>query len=316
MDSRTKLFFIAALTASLASTSPASAADPEVEARFKSGVELFKEADFRAALVEFRRAYEKSKNPKILYNIAQCEYQLTDYVAALATFERYLKDAASVIDHARRVEVEEELPKLRARIASVTVRTNVPGARVSIDDEPVATTPLSAPIPLNPGPHRILARKDGYAEALQRIEVAGGETPTVTLTLSELPSARTAEKPATEPESSGSALRTTGIIVGAVGLVTLGVGTAFGLSAKSKNDDAASMCSGLECRDPRALTLTDEARSQATISTFGFVAGGALLAGGVVLYLVAPKSESKTALHVAPRVGMNTAVLSLGGTFR
>lgn len=315
MQFQTKLLFISGLLAFLVSTGRAWAIDPEVEARFKNGVELFKEADFRAALVEFRRAYDKSKNPKILYNIAQCHYQLTDYVAALASFERYLKDAAPVIDHARRAEVEEELPRLRARIASLTVKTNVPGATVSVDDEAAVTTPLTAPILLNPGPHRIVVRKPGYVESSQKIEVAGGDYPTVTVELGEQPVAARSSVAPPNPNAAGGTLKTAGIIIGAAGLVTIGVGTVFGLSAKSKNDEAAGMCSGLECSTAHAITLTEEARTAATISTVGFVAGGALLAGGVVLYLLAPKGESKTALRLAPRVGPQTALLSMGGNF-
>jgi serine/threonine-protein kinase len=99
------------------------------------------------------------------------------------------------------------------------------------------------------------------------------------------------------------------------GLVSIGVGTAFGLSAKSKNDEAAGMCSGLECTDQRAITLTDDARTAATISTVGFVAGGALVVGGAALYLLAPTGESKTALRVSPRFGRQAALFSIGGNF-
>jgi PEGA domain len=314
---QTRSLFVLVMAISLMSSRVASAADPEVEARFKKGVELFKEADFRAALVEFRRAYDKSKNPKILYNIAKTEFQLTDYVAAIATYERYLAEGTSVIDKARRAEVEDELPKLRARVATATITTSVPGATVSVDDEVVGTSPLASPVLLNPGSHRIVVRKDGFVESSRRIEVAGGDFPAIDVRLTEQPAAvKKSSDTASETSGTGSMLRTTGIIVGATGLVALGIGTAFGLSAKSKNDEAAGMCTGIECRDPRALTLTDDARSAATISTIGFVAGGVLLAGGVGLFLFAPKSESKTAVRLAPRVGPQSAFLSLGGSFQ
>jgi tetratricopeptide (TPR) repeat protein len=314
---QTSSLFAVLLAASLLSSRAASANDPEVEARFKKGVELFKEADFRAALVEFRRAYDKSKNPKILYNIAKTEFQLTDYVAAIATYERYLSEGAAVIDKARRAEVEEELPKLRARVATATITTNVSGATVSIDDEVVGTTPIASPVLLNPGVHRIVVRKDGFAESLRRIEVAGGDFPAVDLRLTEQAAALgKSSDPEVKSSAPGSTLRTTGIIVGATGLVAIGIGAAFGLSAKSKNDEAADMCTGIECRDPRAITLTDDARSAATISTIGFVAGGVLLAGGAGLFLFAPRSESKTALRLAPRVGPQAAFLSIGGGFQ
>ncbi|MDF2696093.1 MAG: TonB-dependent receptor [Labilithrix sp.] len=316
MKFETRSLFVLVVAAVLMSSRVASATDPEVEARFKKGVELFKEADFRAALVEFRRAYDKSKNPKILYNIAKTEFQLTDYVAAIATYERYLTEATSVIDKARRAEVEEELPRLRARVATATITTSVPGATVTIDDEVVGTSPLASPVLLNPGGHRIVVRKEGFVESSRRIEVAGGDFPAVDLRLTEQPAVRKSSDTAPESSGAGSTLRTTGIIVGAAGLVAIGFGTGFGLSAKSKNDEAAGMCTGIECRDPRALSLTEDARSAATVSTIGFVAGGVLLASGVGLFLFAPKAESKTAVRLAPRVGPQSAFLSLGGSFQ
>jgi hypothetical protein len=45
----------------------------------------------------------------------------------------------------------------------------------------------------------------------------------------------------------------------------------------------------------------DDAKSASTISTIGFVAGGALLAGAAVLWLVAPSREPTPAAFVSPR---------------
>ena len=140
----------AALLACILATGAARAEDPEVEARFEKGVALYKEADFRSAVVEFRRAYDRSKNPKILYNIAQCEYQLTNYVAAQAAFEKYLADGGSDVPATRREDVEGELQKLKARIALVTIKVDKPGAAVTVDEMRVGVSPLPAPMRRRP----------------------------------------------------------------------------------------------------------------------------------------------------------------------
>ena len=49
----------------------------------------------------------------------------------------------------------------------------------------------------------------------------------------------------------------------------------------------------------------------ATISTVGFAAGGALLAGGLLTYLLAPKGEAQIVLGLDKRA----ALLSVGGVF-
>src|SRR5438046_1076480 len=72
---------------------PSAAAVNDAAKHFQRGVTMYTEADYRAALVEFRRAYEIAPNATVLYNIAQTYYQLQDYAGALVTFERYLAEA-------------------------------------------------------------------------------------------------------------------------------------------------------------------------------------------------------------------------------
>ena len=56
-----------------------------------------------------------------------------------------------------------------------------------------------------------------------------------------------------------------------------------------------------------------DARTAATVSTIGFIAGGTLLAGGVVLYLVAPRGSPATGLFVVPGSDGSVAGLTLRG---
>ena len=52
-----------------------------------------------------------------------------------------------------------------------------------------------------------------------------------------------------------------------------------------------------------AYALRDDASSMATISTIAFVAGGVALAGGLTLFLVAPKRSGGASAAVAPTPG-------------
>lgn len=112
--------------------------------------------------------------------------------------------------------------------------------------------------------------------------------------------------------------RTTGIVVGAVGFAGVVGSLALGAAAKSKNDAANSECSGLSCGSQRGVNDAHDAGTFATSATIAVVAGGALLAGGVVLFVVAPRSLAPAAgarWTVSPRVGAGGGVLSLSGTF-
>jgi len=48
-----------------------AAAQTEAASRFKKGLELFKDGDYQAALIELRRANELAPNYNVLYNIGQ-----------------------------------------------------------------------------------------------------------------------------------------------------------------------------------------------------------------------------------------------------
>jgi serine/threonine-protein kinase len=73
------------------------------------------------------------------------------------------------------------------------------------------------------------------------------------------------------------------------------VGAVFGLSAKSKADEANAYCDGPACDAP-GLPLRDDARTAASISTVSFVVGGIALAAGGLVFFTAPRSQSRVSL--------------------
>jgi len=175
----------------LADPGRADPRDTEAEERarkhFSRGVSLYRDGAFGGAAVEFERAYAVKPNPAVIYNIAQTALQLHDYVSARATFERYLHLGGASIDAERRAQVEAALEELRGRIGYLVVRASVDGAEVVIDDREAGRTPLSAPIPVNVGRHRLEVRTDGGRAAVRTIEIAGGEEITETFELAAPP---------------------------------------------------------------------------------------------------------------------------------
>jgi hypothetical protein len=91
-------------------------------------------------------------------------------------------------------------------------------------------------------------------------------------------------------------LAVAGLATAGAGVLSLGVTGALALAAKSKDDEASGLCDGDRCTDPRALELTDDAKGLANAATATFVVGAVLVAGGIVLWLVAPKRNPSPAL--------------------
>src|SRR2546423_5985062 len=116
----------------------------EAAKHFQRGVSLYGEADYRGALVEFKRAYALAPNVAVLYDVGETEYQLHDYAAALTTFERYLAEAGPAEAH--RAEVVATVETLRTRVGRVTIATVPAGAEVSIDDQPAGKPPFEKPV--------------------------------------------------------------------------------------------------------------------------------------------------------------------------
>jgi MYXO-CTERM domain-containing protein len=219
MSSRSR-FFIVALAAALSLAAPpvvasaqpsqpppTKAQEKEAATRFKRGLDLFKDGDYQAALIEFRRAYELAPNYNVLYNIGQVYFQLQDYPGALNALERYLNDGGDKIPKARRDDVQSDIDKLKARVATIEITTKEPGSEVSIDDVAVGKSPLAKPVMVSAGRHKISVCKAGDPCTTQVVEVASAENVKIAMdaTEKEVTPAAPAEPPAS-PEPQGSAV--------------------------------------------------------------------------------------------------------------
>jgi tetratricopeptide (TPR) repeat protein len=201
---RAALMMVLALAA-LAPGRPARAQEPrpqedpaavaEARERFAKGVQLYREGSLEASLAEFEKAAQLAPSYRLQYNIAQVQYELHNYVGAMRAYRRYLAYGGEQITSERRAKVQNELSQLEARVAQLTIKTNVPGATVAIDEVRSGTAPLPRPVLVNPGLRRISAMKTGYQVATVTVNAAGGEQIDVAL---ELP-------PITPPSVAGPA---------------------------------------------------------------------------------------------------------------
>jgi len=153
--------------------------------RFQQAVDLYREGSYEGALAEFRKAYQTSPSYRVLYNIAQTQYALHDFVGAYKSLIQYMAEGRGEISGDRLVQVDEMSAKLRERIAHLQISASVAGADIRIDDVSVGSSPLPGPVPVNVGKHNITAWKTGLPTASRTLTVAGKETVKVELTLDE-----------------------------------------------------------------------------------------------------------------------------------
>jgi hypothetical protein len=234
-----------------------------------------------------------------------------------------------------RAECEQHLVAVNSQVPTLVFEAkdaagnDLSAVTVTMDGKPLADRLEGTAISLDPGTHSFHFVSAGHAPVdksfvLQEgekgrrerivfgagVAAAGGAAIVAPVASAKGDEARPAgDADKGSASSSWGPLKTVGIVVGGVGIVGLGIGTAFGLMASSDknnaNCDAAGQCN--------AGPLSD-ARNHANVSTVGFVAGGVLLAAGVGLVVFGPKGRAGS-VQVAPAVAAGSGGIVLGGSF-
>lgn len=323
-----RLFTLAVVLASTAlattQTSSVHAADAPNKAtseagrvHFQRGVALFKDADFRAALIEFKKAYEIAPNYRVEYNIGQTCLELQDYGCALSAFQKYLAEGGSDVPAARKKEVEKEVARLSSLVAHVRIVASKEGAEISVDDVVVGRGPLSAPLLVGAGRHKFSAQLAPFLPATKVVDVASGDDIEVKLDLADpqpaavpvpvvVPApapAPTNERPApVKPTPAPEAPSRVPFYIGLTSTAVLtGATVAFGvvsLGSKSSLDDKAGQV---------GVTPAEMSSARNKVETFTLVTdvvGATAIVAGVVTtvlyFTTSPKSGSERGARLVP----------------
>lgn len=291
----------------------------QAKARFKDGNALLAAGKHEAALEQFLASRALVPSVQNTINAAVCLNQLGRLDEALDLYEEALSKFAGELTPELLSTLGPTIADLRERTSRIQVEANVAGA-LAIDDKSHGNLPLPGPVRVMPGAHTVRVTKPGYAPFEASVKVAAGATASVRATLE--PPRKRAPAPAIESASTmksaenesvdvdvddhepgnGSTQRTLAFVAGGLGVVGVGIGTYFGLRAMSKKDDYEKhQDSDGACLDMACETLSGEASSAGNASTIAFVAGGALLATGVVLYFTAAGNGDET--RAAVRIG-------------
>ncbi len=214
-------------------------------------------------------------------------------------------------------------------------------AKILVDGEPAQAPQVSGNLGyrVKAGHHTILVTAEGYADGQRDIDVdpnADDAARTFDIRLTRPVAASPApvppppptaprgphtptpqEPPTSEPSPtetkapSGFPYRPVALAAGIVGLAGVGFGLGFGASASQKKDAAACDAESRCPTDGQTDTLL-AAKNAGIASTIFVVAGGALFAGGVVLWFMKPSEKT---VSLAPDIGPGHAGLFARGQF-
>ena len=293
-----------ALLAALLATQPAraqvSAADAALaEKLFEGARDLMAKGQYAEACAKLVDSERLDPAVGTLLNLAECFEKINKTASAWATY-REAESAATRRGQQKRAQfAASRAQALAPNLAYLVVDApSAPaGLEVACDDKPLGGS-FGAALPFDAGAHKVSARAPGKKPWSTSVELVDKATVHVAVPVLEDAPPEPAPRPTVivVPRDSGpppgQAQRLTGLVAGAVGLVGVGVGSYFGLRAKSANDEAeASHCDPRFC-DAEGESLKDQARSRATVSTVAFLGGGLLLAVGAVLYFTAPRARA------------------------
>jgi hypothetical protein len=150
---------------------------------YESAKLLAQNHDFNGALAEFKHAYELSKDPRLLFNMAICQKELHHYARMRAMLEQYLRDGAQLTTAESQSAAQDALAAIKPLVASIHVTVSEEGAEVSVDGEVAGTSPLKTSVAVDLGKHTVTVKKNGFDAFEQSLDMPGGTEATVAVTL-------------------------------------------------------------------------------------------------------------------------------------
>jgi hypothetical protein len=228
---------------------------------------------------------------------------------------------------------------LDARIPKVAIAGRPAGVDVLFDGKPLVASDPTAWLGVDPGVHALVVRAAERTCTTINVTLAEAEARTIDLhdaaatcrppepvaetnqplpapppPLQPPPPARASSVSAAPPPAPSEATSTpwkwVGVAIAGAGAIGIGVAGGIALDAKSKYDGVASECPPAGC-SLAGFDARENARSQADVATAVMVVGAAALAGGALLFILAPSSGSSEAGHPVVGIGPGSVRLSV-----
>jgi tetratricopeptide (TPR) repeat protein len=313
---------VLAQTAPLADPSAPAAAEPapadsggeaattEIETarvHFQRGIEFFNDESYEAALVEFQRAYEIAPSYQILYNTGRIHVALKNYARALRDLRQYLAEGGANITDDRKAQVSELIQSLQQKVATLQIVSKIDGTLISIDDHPVGTAPIKD-LFVNPGDRRVSASKPGFLPVTVVVTVTATEARKLEIS----PTKVAQSKVVVERSNIAPVIAWT-----ATGLLTAGA-VASGIVALKAEKDLNER-KDTEIGAPKGAFDDDADKVKTWAIATDALAAGALIAGGISVYLTFFSEDAAEHAVAAPAPRLGLAVtprdIALHGTF-
>jgi hypothetical protein len=275
-------------------------------ALFDEAVALMDKGKYADACPKLVKSQAIAPSGGTLLALGECYEHTGRNASAWLAFREAAARAAAAGKKDAEVAALDRASRIAPSMSRLTVRVveaaTMQGVEVRRDGVPLKTAEIGTAAPLDPGTHLVEAVAPGHRTWSAHVVLASSGDTEVTVPALELVAPGQENTPPPAPprvvEDPGSSQRTVGVLVGAGGLALIGAGAVFGMIAGSTNADALANCNTqvepTRCNQ-QGLDLTEDARTQALLSTIFLIAGGAAVVAGGVLWLTAPVKVTPTA---------------------
>jgi hypothetical protein len=160
----------------------AEALTGDAKADYESAKVYYNDKDYPRAYLKFEAAYDKSKDARLLWNMAACQKEQRKYGKVVPLVQRYIQERGDKLTPAERAAADALLDAIRPGVTAVKVDVTEASADLFLDDEPLGQSPMAAPVLTDLGVHKLRVKKVGFDDFEQTVN-AGGEALTVLVKL-------------------------------------------------------------------------------------------------------------------------------------
>jgi tetratricopeptide (TPR) repeat protein len=278
---------------------------------FEAGNKLFENSEHAAALAMYRQALSVWDHPAIRYNAAVALINLDQPLAANENLELALRYGDAPFSPATYQQALTYRKLVRGQTAELRVTCAEESAEVTLDGQVLFVSPGEATRWLAPGPHQLVARKEGFLVETRLLNLLPGKPAEQSVSLHPVPK-MVRRWPTWKPW----AVLGTGAALALAGVPMI-------LEAKKNIDgfdrEVARNCpAGCSADAPElaaAHHLRDRSHLESVMAVSLFAVGGALLAGGAAMLVSnqprVVSDEPRLQAAIVPAFGPGAFGLSL-----
>jgi hypothetical protein len=311
------------------------------------GLRLAQAGKCDEAIPKLERAEKLHHSAIVLSRLGECEVSQGKLVEGTEMLRKVLREPLPANPSAALSKAYEHaqatLDTAKPKIAGLTISVAGSAAadlHLTVDGQVVASTLLDSELPADPGDHVVEASAPGFLKATGRVTLGTADKKTISLKLEVDPNApvpapavagddakagtvaqpaqpkpQAHPAPVVPPEPKAPPSHAAAYVSWGVGLVGVGVGSAFGLIAM--RDKHALNCDSNVC-PASSRDSVDSAKRAGNISTVAFGVGGAGLLLGTILYFsIGGSSETQAASTPQHFAGLSGGRAMIGpGSFQ